>query len=1013
MDYTCVHLDFVYATCIPDTHTESIMCKVTIKYSSTQLIDLRPQGKPPFLDKSVYKQMLQWGCARNTPTKRGSTAGNRKNKRPIQVCVTRRYDANFQHGQSGCNKNNLHVIHLPKWDLPHIANINARSLLPKMDELATIMQISDIGVAAVTETWLGDHVPKSAIEIAGYRSYRHDRVTKTTGGGVICYVREDPQFRIKEWKELYEENMESVWVTVRPRRLPRSVSILCIGVIYHPPTADHQALHTHLCKCIDHIRRHHPSAGFIITGDFNTFPDRKLQLQCRLKQIVTVPTRGTSILDKIYTNMVSIYCSPTTASPLGTADHDMVTCEPCVDSSFNTGEKYTVLSRIMGNNERAMFAMDIRNIKWEELYHMSSCAEQFDFLQTTIMVLVDKHFPWKSVTRHTNDRPWVTDTYRYLVRRRQRAHKMKDQEQYNLYRNKVNKMGEKLKYCYYKNKVADLKSTKPTQWWRDMKLLMGEKPTRSDTPMQDLANNVCDGDLDILVNQINTFFTSLCDNMPALKDNNRYAQYEHNYTPDRYIITVEKVERQLLSLKVKKAPGPDMIPTWILKDFAPVLAGPIAAVWNSSIREGYLPVLWRSAFLAPLPKKTPAQQVEKDIRPISLTPILCKELEVHPVQWIWECVTDKIDPKQFGTVKGSSTIHALVELLHHCYHNTDGSKKYARLLLLDYTKAFDLINHHILMNKLVALDLPPFLLRWIAAFLTDRRQQVRIGDHSSEWMHLKGGVPQGTRLGPVLFILMINDLQLESCKTYKYVDDTNALQISNDAQSDSLQLAANEASQWSKDNDMVINPTKTKELIINFSITKFQNFRPLYIDETEIERVTEAKTLGIIIRDDLKWNTHVDAITSKAGKRIHMLSQMKKAGVPVTDITQMYCAKIRPLLEYACQAWHPGLTDYLSTDIERIQKRAMWITYPNLTYDVALKLSGLKSLAERREQLCIDFVNSMKDKDHKLHHLLPAVKEHKYRLRMPSRYEPPKLDTYRARGSLVNWYLWHQQQHNH
>ena len=144
----------------------------------------------------------------------------------------------------------------------------------------------------------------------------------------------------------------------------------------------------------------------------------------------------------------------------------------------------------------------------------------------------------------------------------------------------------------------------------------------------------------------------------------------------------------------------------------------------------------------------------------------------------------------------------------------------------------------------------------------------------------------------------------------KYVDDTNALQISNGAQSASLQHAANEASQWSKENDMMINPSKTKELL-NFSITKFQNFRPLYIDGTEIERVTEAKTLGIIISDDLKWNAHVDAITSKAGKRIHMLSQMKKAGVPVHDITQMYCAKIRKTITGVClpsmAPWSHGL----------------------------------------------------------------------------------------------------------
>ncbi len=150
----------------------------------------------------------------------------------------------------------------------------------------------------------------------------------------------------------------------------------------------------------------------------------------------------------------------------------------------------------------------------------------------------------------------------------------------------------------------------------------------------------------------------------------------------------------------KKAAGPDRIPTWILKDFSHILAGPVAALWNSSIREGLVHDIWKSAYVSPLPKATPAVEIRKHLRPISVTPQLSKGLEFHVVSWLWDLLKGKIDTRQYGTVKGSSTTHALVEMLHMCYDATDASKQFARILLLDYTKAFDLINHHILLQKL-------------------------------------------------------------------------------------------------------------------------------------------------------------------------------------------------------------------------------------------------------------------------------------------------------------------------
>ena len=162
-------------------------------------------------------------------------------------------------------------------------------------------------------------------------------------------------------------------------------------------------------------------------------------------------------------------------------------------------------------------------------------------------------------------------------------------------------------------------------------------------------------------------------------------------------------------------------------------------------------------------------------------------------------------------------------------------------------------------------------MKWIASFLTERTQQVKLCNTQSDWNYIHGGVPQGTKLGPVLFVLMINDLQTK-CDSYKYVDDTCIVYTGSDSQAPNLQEAADAAYLWIIQNDMKINKSKTKELVIDFSKTR-TNFPTIRIDGTDTQRVTEAKILGITITSNLTWDIHVDEITRKAGKRLFLRSR--------------------------------------------------------------------------------------------------------------------------------------------
>ena len=169
----------------------------------------------------------------------------------------------------------------------------------------------------------------------------------------------------------------------------------------------------------------------------------------------------------------------------------------------------------------------------------------------------------------------------------------------------------------------------------------------------------------------------------------------------------------------------------------------------------------------------------------SVPPVAVSKLRQFRSPHICLCLSEETlkaggDPNQYGSIKKSSTTHALVDLLHQCYTSTDASRQYARIILLDFSKAFDLINHNILLQKVASFGLPNILMKWIVSFLTERTQQVKLCNTQSDWNYIHGGVPQGTKLGPVLFVLMINDLQTK-CDSYKYVDDTCIIYTGSDS----------------------------------------------------------------------------------------------------------------------------------------------------------------------------------------------------------------------------------------
>ena len=401
------------------------------------------------------------------------------------------------------------------------------------------------------------------------------------------------------------------------------------------------------------------------------------------------------------------------------------------------------------------------------------------------------------------------------------------------------------------------------------------------------------------------------------------------------------------------------------------LAPLVCDIYNQSLREGYIPALLKSSIVTPIPKVSPPALIEQDLRPISLTCSLAKVMEGFTCSRLLPQLEGKIDPCQFSR-KGHSTTDALIYMLQAIYEAVDSGEASARIFFADFSKGFDLIDHSILMQELADLEVHPVLLSWIAAFLTSRKQAVRIGRTLSDWLTLKGGVPQGTKLGVILFTVMTNKLLSDWRLRIKYVDDTSALEITPSNSPSLLNAVASDIHNFAIAHNMRLNPTKCKEMHINFLRNSNCLINPIIIGGNVIKRANTYKILGVIMDNDLKWNCHVDYIIKKACKKLYSLRILRRARVSQPNILRIYLSTVRPVLEYAVPVWQ-NIPAYLSEAIERVQKRALNIIYPEAeSYAHALQLGKLDRLDDRRVLLCYKYMAKMKSPSHPLHHLLPS-----------------------------------------
>jgi hypothetical protein len=258
---------------------------------------------------------------------------------------------------------------------------------------------------------------------------------------------------------------------------------------------------------------------------------------------------------------------------------------------------------------------------------------------------------------------------------------------------------------------------------------------------------------------------------------------------------------------------------------------------------------------------------------------------------------DKLsDPNHFGSTNNRSTTHALIKLADLFFKSADSPDTIIRILFVDFAKAFDLVNHNVLLRKFQAYDFPPHITAWSMSFLHERKQFVEVRNNKSSCSVLRAGA-----------------IDIDFAK---YVDDTTVVSVSTDANDYSLQFAADHLSVWCDENSMRINTKKTKEMLINFSKSLDRTkVSPLTINGSLIERVSSFKLLGVIFSSDLSWSQHISYILNKVAKRYFNIFQLARIGINPSDIISIYSAIIRSVLECTCPVWHCGLLLLISQTI--------------------------------------------------------------------------------------------------
>ena len=558
---------------------------------------------------------------------------------------------------------------------------------------------------------------------------------------------------------------------------------------------------------------------------------------------------------------------------------------------------------------------------------------------------MNKNVPQKTISSTKNFLPWINSKTQKLIKKKKRlfAHtKSKKTSKSKKRYDEIKKVAQRRCRNAHQSYVNDLITTDKSnkKFWAYVKSQRNEHFGISDLIVNSRPIKTAAQKANALKDQFSKVFSN--------------PQEQTNFAPPpkaterqlpRIKITKNGTHKLLSQVNEHKAPGPDGIPGRLLKTCADELAETFTILFQSSLDTGIIPQDWKKAHIVPIYKKGSKHSPE-NYRPISLTSIPSKILEhiVHSNIMTHLDTNNLITPLQHGFRKGRSCETQLITTAND-FAQTLNSKSQTDAILLDFSKAFDKVDHKILLTKASSLGIGPLMTKWIHSFLNNRTQTVLVEGSKSDPSPVLSGVPQGTVLGPLLFLIYINDISSDltpGTSIRLFADDSLLYrQIHSKADQTILQKDLNTLQAWEANNKMEFHPDKCQVIQIT-NKTKHRLNQTYNIHNTPLQFTNAAKYLGITIDNKLNFNTHISAITRKANSTLSFISRNFNK---CPQKTKEHCVRalVHPLLNYGSSIWDPH-TQCNIDKIEKVNKRAARFITGNYIFEHGQSEKNLSQL---------------------------------------------------------------------